>query len=675
HGFRRLRIDGAPVELDNFKKLDRYREHTIDLVVGTVSVKAGRLLKAAGEASLQDLATRALELGKGSFYLDESNPTRAVWFSTQRSDPVTGEAFPDPDPKDFSWNAPRGWCPTCRGHGSLHSWMLEDERFEDLDFHLTDGMVCPACKGQRLNPVSRAVTLTTRSGVSCNLPDLLALTPPAVLATLENLRLDKRGEAILAEILPEIRERLLFMEEVGLQYLTLDRSTSTLSGGEAQRIRLAAQLGSNLAGALYVLDEPSIGLHERDNERLLESLDALKEKGNSLLIVEHDSNTMQRADHIIDLGPGAGRQGGSILAEGSLATLLRNPASLTGQYLKSGLPHPSRGHYRPLPDPFNPRRPRSREDWIHLREASLRNLKGADILIPRQRLVVVCGVSGSGKSTLVRDLLMPAARRAIREKAASLKGALRRDGFRALSGIQGFRQVIEVDQSPIGKTPRSTPATYIGAFERIRELFAQTPEARLHGYQRGTFSFNTKGGRCESCKGAGRIRLEMNFLPDTYVPCEECQGRRYGHELEEIRWRDASIADVLQMTFEEAAAFFAFDSQLASILQLMVETGLGYLTLGQSSPTLSGGEAQRLKLVSELAKGLPTFVERSNARLKPNLYILEEPTIGLHLHDCERLIHLLHRLVELGHSILVIEHHLDLIAEADYLIEVGPDGG
>lgn len=679
HGFTHLRIDGTPVELDRFKKLDRYREHTIDLVVGRVMVKGGRILNVScgpsGQTSLQDLAARALDLGKGSFYLDDSTPTRAVWFSTQRSDPVTGEAFPDPDPKDFSWNAPRGWCPTCRGHGALYTWMLEDERFDGLDVPVTDGMVCPACRGERLNPVSRAVTLTTRSGDSRNLPALLSLTPPAVLDTLANLRLDKRGEAILAEILPEIRERLLFMEEVGLQYLSLDRPTNTLSGGEAQRIRLAAQLGSNLAGALYVLDEPSIGLHERDNARLLDSLDALKEKGNSLLIVEHDSHTMQRADHIIDLGPGAGRQGGSILAEGSLDNLLRNPASLTGQYLKSGLPHPSLGRYRSLPAPFNPRRPRSREEWIHLRDASLRNLKGADVLIPKERLVVVCGVSGSGKSTLVRDLLMPAARRAIREKTVSLKGTPRRDGFRSLSGVHTFRQVIEVDQSPIGKTPRSTPATYIGAFDRIRELFAQTPEARIHGYQRGTFSFNTKGGRCESCKGAGRIRLEMNFLPDTYVPCEECQGRRYGPELEQIRWKNASIADVLRMTFEEAATFFSFDSHLSAVLQLMVETGLGYLTLGQSSPTLSGGEAQRLKLVSELAKGLPSLEERARARLKPNLYILEEPTIGLHLHDCERLIHLLHRLVDLGHSIIVIEHHLDLIAEADYLIEVGPDGG
>jgi excinuclease ABC subunit A len=553
--------------------------------------------------------------------------------------------------------------------------MEEDERFEEVEDSVDDGEPCPDCLGERLNLVSRSVFLKTVAGNRYNLPKLLSLTPGKLLQEMDALDLDKRGRIILDEILPEIRERLNFMDEVGLQYLSLDRPTNTLSGGEAQRIRLAAQLGSNLAGALYVLDEPSIGLHERDNQRLLDSLDELKAKGNTLLVVEHDAHTMRQADHIIDLGPGAGKNGGEILAEGTLDKLLKSKKSLTGQYLKKGIKHPARGEWRPIPEAFNPRKRSSSNDWIALKKASLRNLKGDDIFIPKERLIMVCGISGAGKSTLVRDLLMPSAQRAIREDQSTLKGNLSRDGFTTLTGANSFRQVIEVDQSPIGKTPRSTPATYIGAFDRIREFFANTPEARMHGYQRGTFSFNTKGGRCETCKGAGRIKLEMNFMPDTYVPCEDCNSRRYGPELDEIRWKGSSIADVLEMTFEEAAAFFAFDSQLGAILKLMVETGLGYLTLGQSSPTLSGGEAQRLKLVSELARGLPTFQERKTATVQPNLYILEEPTIGLHLHDCERLIHLLHRLVDQGHTVIVIEHHLDLIAEADYLIEIGPDGG
>lgn len=679
HGYPLLRIDGQWVAVSAFKKLDRYREHNVDLATGTIEFKNGRIHSVTtrqGERTpLSGLVDLAINLGKGSFYLAAEQAPEPVWFSTRRSDPVTGEAFPDLDPKDFSWNAQRGWCPTCRGHGALYAWMEEDERFEDIGHAVEDGQLCPDCHGERLNPISRAVFLKTVSGNRYNLPRLLHLNPASLLHELESLELDARGRAILAEILPEIRERLKFMDEVGLQYLGMDRPTNTLSGGEAQRIRLAAQLGSNLAGALYVLDEPSIGLHERDNQRLLDSLEDLKNKGNTLLVVEHDAHTMRQADHIIDLGPGAGRNGGKILAEGALDKLLKNRRSLTGQYLRKGICHPLRGSWRDLPAPFNPRRRSAPDDWMVLRKASLRNLKGDDVFIPKQRLTMVCGISGAGKSTLVRDLLMPNAQRAISEGDKRLTGNRRRDGFTTLIGAHTFRQVIEVDQSPIGKTPRSTPATYIGAFDRIREFFASTPEARMHGYQKGTFSFNTKGGRCETCKGAGRIKLEMNFMPDTYVPCEDCNSRRYGPELEEIRWKGASIADVLEMTFEEAARFFEFDSQLGAILQLMVETGLGYLTLGQSSPTLSGGEAQRLKLVSELARGLPTFQERKSASIQPNLYILEEPTIGLHLHDCERLIHLLHRLVDQGHTVIVIEHHLDLIAEADYLLEIGPEGG
>lgn len=679
-GYVTLRIDGNWSPLEKFKKLDRYREHIIDLVVGSISAnKTG--LQASGPKGepiqLETLVHSALQLGKGSFFVASEKNLDPIWFSTSRSDPITGQAFPDLDPKDFSWNAPRGWCPTCHGYGMIYPWMVEDERFENLDEAHTDeaGSSCPDCNGQRLNRISRAVFLKTQSGHRYNLPELLALTPSKLLGVLTDLVTDQRSSRILDELLPEIRERLRFMDDVGLGYLSLDRATKTLSGGESQRIRLAAQLGSNLAGALYILDEPSIGLHERDNMRLIQSLKNLKDKGNTLLVVEHDANTMRHADHIIDLGPGAGTKGGTILAEGTLQELLLNDKSLTGKYLKEGMQHPSRGEWRPIPKPYNARSKTSREEWIHLSNASLRNLKGFDLLLPKNRLIMVCGVSGAGKSTLVRDLLMPAMQAALKAKKSSLKGSSKM-GFGQLAGAANFRQIIEVDQSPIGKTPRSTPATYIGAFDRIRDIFANAPEARLRGFNSGTFSFNTKGGRCDSCKGAGRVKLEMNFMPDTYVPCEDCDGRRFGPDVEDIRWNGRNIGDILAMSFEDAAQFFSFDSLLADLLGLMVETGLGYLTLGQSSPSLSGGEAQRLKLVSELASGLPSFRDRRlGTAYRPNLYVLEEPTIGLHMHDCQRLLKLLHRLVDQGHSVIVIEHNPDLIMEADYLVEIGPEGG
>ena len=472
-----------------------------------------------------------------------------------------------------------------------------------------------------------------------------------------------------------------FMDHVGLGYLGLDRATATLSGGEAQRIRLAAQLGTNLSGVLYVLDEPSIGLHARDNAKLIQSLLQLRNRGNTLVVVEHNLDTMRQADRIVDLGPGAGIHGGHIVANGTLAQLRKNKHSLTGRYLRKKMTHPLRGEYRPLPAAWQARRKATHAGWIILRGARLRNLKEFDLHLPLQQLNVVCGVSGSGKSTLIRDLLRPLVETALQTKSTKL---LPKDlntqkqltaAFTSLHGANAVRKVVEVDQSPIGKTPRSTPATYIGAFDRIREIYAALPEARFRGYNAGTFSFNTKGGRCETCKGAGRIKLEMNFMPDTHVTCEDCQGRRYGEELSTLRWNGKSIADVLAMSFEEAANFFSFHTRLAALMQLMVETGLGYITLGQYSPTLSGGEAQRLKLVSELAKGLPSLKERQYNLGAGNLYLLEEPSIGLHSSDVERLNHLLHRLVDQGHTVVLIEHHLDCIAEADYIVEIGPEGG
>ena len=715
HDYEILRIDSRLVHLDDFKKLDRYVEHDIDLVVaelngGQCSVVAAKR-RGGNNGALPSNLKEALRLGKGSAFLLRPEPVERdgtkgeVLFrlSTKRTDPNTGEAFPELDPKHFSWNSPRGWCPTCRGYGQLFDWMAGEDEDNPVHDHLDDiedGATCPDCEGARLNALSRAVRLPLKERRTSNkknskldvrpstfdlrdsvsLPELLSLTPSQLLNTLKALKTTKRTQAIVAELLPEIEERMRFMDRVGLDYLGLDRATATLSGGEAQRIRLAAQLGSNLSGVLYVLDEPSIGLHARDNAKLLESLDQLRKRGNTLVIVEHNEATMRKADRILDLGPAAGIHGGEIVASGTLAQIKKSKRSLTAQYLRKQMQHPLRGAHRELPAAWSPRKKKSKEPWIALQGASLRNLKGFDLQIPKRRLNVVCGVSGAGKSTLIRDLLKPLVETAIDKKSDKLTiknspFAICPSPFRALHGADSIRKVIEVDQSPIGKTPRSTPATYIGAFDIIREIFAKLPEANMRGYTPGTFSFNTKGGRCETCKGAGRVKLEMTFMPDTYLTCEDCNGRRYGAELDELRWHGKSIADVLQMSFEEAADFFSFHTQLSSLMQLMVETGLGYITLGQYSPTLSGGEAQRLKLVSELAKGMPTFKERQYNKGQGNLYILEEPTIGLHLSDVERLIELLHRLVDKGHTVVVIEHHLEVIKDADYLIEIGPNGG
>ena len=677
-GYQFLRCNGVLTPIKDFQKLDRYREHDVEVAVAHFALGGKQIrTEIKGDPDRQEVALElALKIGKGACFLVDANGRLLSWFSTSRTDPVTGESFPELDPKHFSWNSVRGWCPTCRGHGALYTWMLEDEKFDALPLHFTDEQICPSCQGGRLNPVSQAVYLHTKKGQPHNLPELLALPPVKLLDTLEHLALDARGRAIVKDLVPEIRERLKFMDEVGLGYLTLDRSTDTLSGGEAQRIRLAAQLGSNLSGVLYVLDEPSIGLHARDNARLLDSLEQLRAKGNTLLVVEHAAETMRRADRVLDLGPGAGVHGGSILALGTVDELMRHGDSLTGRYLREGIAHPLRGMRREIPPAYNARRKSSPQEWLVLDEPRLRNLKGDRLTLPKERLIVFCGISGAGKSTLVRGLLVPAVERSIRLQKDKLPGG---DSsglpFKELRHAGNFRHVIEVDQSPIGKTPRSTPATYIGAFDIIRQYFGQLPEAKMRGHAPGTFSFNTKGGRCEECKGAGRIKLEMNFMPDTYVACDACGGQRYGAELLDLRWNGKNIADVLAMTFEEAAEFFSFHSRLHAMLTLMVETGLGYLTLGQSSPTLSGGEAQRLKLVSELTKGLPTFQDRKRGIVSQNLYVLEEPTIGLHLADCERLIELLHRLVDQGHTVVVIEHHLDLIADADYVVEIGPEGG
>jgi len=720
-GYELMRADGRLLRTDTFQKLDRYKEHDIEAVVSDLKGKAGKETAAA--------LTLALKLGKGACFLLTPAGEILSWFSTTRTDILSGESYPELDPKHFSFNSPKGWCPTCRGHGRIYDWMLtpdeDDERSDEVadalrtfdpDDVSAHGKVCPTCHGERLSRIARAVRLPLRtakisgfrsqvsglSNSSISLPELTRLTPDDLLTTLRNLQLEARGKLITQDIVPQIEERLRFLGQVGLDYLQLDRPTETLSGGEAQRIRLAAQLGSNLSGVLYVLDEPSIGLHARDNDRLIETLLSLRDKGNTVLVVEHDDVVMERADRIIDLGPGAGIHGGTVLANESPAGIKQNAASLTGLFLAKGIAHPIRGAYRSVvagvaapgrQKPGSATRAISTA-WLELTGINFRNLKDQTLRLPLGRLTMACGPSGAGKSTLFRDILHPAVATAIKSRKAKLSGKdfvrftkfesdnLQVSGLRPqvspfaeLRGANGFRTVVEVDQSPIGKTPRSTPATYLGIFDLIRQFFASLPEAKMRGYSASRFSFNVAGGRCETCSGAGRIKLEMAFMPDSYLPCDDCGGSRFGPELADIAWKGKTIGEVLKLSFDEAAVFFDFHSQLSQVCKLMVDCGLGYLTLGQSSPSLSGGEAQRLKLVTELTKGLQTYKERSHNIAVKNLYLLEEPTIGLHLSDCEKLIHVLHNLVDQGHTVVVIEHHLDLLAEADYIVELGPNGG
>ena len=660
HGFETLLVDGHFVEADGFQKLERFREHTIDVLLG----------EAAGEAEVRALVERALEIGKGTARLLDAKG-HSTTLSTEMNCPKCGDSFEELDPRLFSFNSPHGWCTVCRGFGEVWDAADTPERESALEAEMDEerqhewleegeAVVCPSCKGSRLNTIARNVRIQ-----DWTIDDMTSKSVRNARNLLRDLRFEKTHGIIAADILPEIGQRLEFMARVGLDYLALNRSAKTLSGGESQRIRLAAQLGSNLRGVLYVLDEPTIGLHPRDNQALLDTLDTLKAKGNSLVVVEHDEDTMRRADTIVDLGPRAGCHGGEVVAVGTLASILEHPRSATGRCLREPLSHPTRGERRPLETVAN---------WVEITGACVNNLKDVDARFPVGRFTVLTGISGSGKSTLMRSVLLPAVKHALSRR----KSATPIRGFEEIKGAEHIANVYEVDQSPIGKTSRSTPATYIGFFDDIRKQFAQVPAARMRGYTASRFSFNNEGGRCETCGGQGIIKIEMNFLPASYIPCGDCLGKRYNAPTLEVLYNGRSIGDVLDLTFEEAAEFFHANPRIQRPLALLVETGLGYLKLGQPSPTLSGGEAQRLKLVTELTRGIGvaehTRIRRQRTP-KSTLYLLEEPTIGLHMADVHDLLKVLHRLVDDGNTVVVIEHNISLVADADYVIDIGPEAG
>ena len=665
-GFDTLYVDGALIPIAQFNRLERFKEHTIAVVMGVIDAK--RIAKA------RNLAQRALDIGRGTAHLLDSK-NRLTVMSTEMSCPNCGRAFEELDPRLFSFNSPHGACEECGGFGEIWDQKFQTGADENSDSVLenelaaereseridaTEAHECPSCHGSRLNAVARHVRVQGRT-----IDQFTNLSASEAARRIDKLKFHGTEQTIAADLIPEIGQRLRFMENVGLGYLALGRSAKTLSGGESQRIRLAAQLGSNLRGVLYVLDEPTIGLHPRDNLRLLDTLVALRDKGNSLVIVEHDDETMRRADHIVDLGPLAGVHGGQVVAAGTLRDIERSKDSETGRCLKTPLSHPTRKTRRSL---------QAVESWIQIRGARANNLKNIDVRFPVGRLSVITGISGSGKSTLLHDVLLPAVIEQLENRKRSGNGDL----FKLVSGTEEIEAVYEVDQSPIGKTSRSTPGTYIKVFDEIRNLYGQLPVSRVRGYSASRFSFNAEGGRCESCKGQGVIKLEMNFLPEALVLCEDCGGRRYNPQTLEVLYNEKSIGDVMEMTIEEAAEFFHAHPKIARPLSLLNETGLGYLKLGQPSPTLSGGEAQRLKLVTQLKRGVGRAEnERIRKMRKPGstLYLLEEPTIGLHMADVDLLLKVLHRLVDEGNTVIVIEHNLSVIAEADYIVDLGPEAG
>jgi len=733
-GFSRARVDGEVRDLTEDIRLDRYYQHTIEIVVDRLVAKEGI------ERRLTDSLETALRLAEGVAMVDIiDGPT--LTFSQHLACEFDGLSFEELQPRNFSFNSPYGACPECSGIGTRYQVDIDlivpdpdlsleeggiviwsghrdkyhqrvltavaerfsipmdkpyaklskkhrtilmqgagdepidvsyvnrwgrkrrymttfegafpfiNRRYQDTDSDAARSyyqqfmreVPCDTCQGGRLNPFSRAVTVDDMS-----LPELSALSLRRAADVIGRFELSERDAKIADLILREITARLQFLLDVGLDYLTLSRTAATLAGGEAQRIRLATQIGSGLVGVLYILDEPSIGLHQRDNQRLIETLLRLRDLGNTVIVVEHDEETIRVADHIVDIGPGAGEHGGRIVAEGPLKAILQEKASITGDYLAGR---------RSIAIPT--RRRELDERSLTVVEATQNNLQKVTVRFPLGRFVVVTGVSGSGKSSLVQDVLSKGLAAGL-NRARELPGRHKR-----IEGLEEVDKIINIDQSPIGRTPRSNPATYSGVFDRIRELFASTPEAKVRGYKPGRFSFNVKGGRCEACKGDGTIKIEMHFLPDVYVPCEVCKGKRYNRDTLQVLWKGHSIADVLGMSVEEALGFFENQPRIARILQTIYDVGLGYVRLGQPATTLSGGEAQRVKLSSELGK-------RATGR---TVYVLDEPTTGLHFDDVRKLLQVLQRLVDSGNTVIVIEHNLDVIKTADWLIDLGPEGG
>jgi excinuclease ABC subunit A len=731
-GFVRAIVDGEVIELAEPPKLNRKLNHTISVIVDRLVVRA------ADRGRLSDSVETALKLAEGNAEVTRQDDGSLNLFSEKYGCPVCGISLPELEPRHFSFNSPFGACAKCGGlgirrevsedlilgdpsitilEGVVLPWGEPDgylkkvilpglakqlgfnlstpwgeiprdvrdkllygtgsksptgsaqkatwegilrtiqRRYEETDsdslrLELEEFMVardCTACGGMRLKPESLAVTIAGK-----NIGELVQLSITDALAFFVSVPVRSKGVSgldadIAGPILKEVRERLRFLNDVGLEYLTLGRAAESLSGGEAQRIRLATQIGSRLVGVLYILDEPSIGLHQRDNARLLATLRGLRDLGNTVIVVEHDEETMRAADHLIDLGPGAGKHGGLVIAAGTVDEVRATKESITGRYLRGELEIavPER---RRDPDPHR---------MLHIEGAREHNLQNLDVQIPLGLFVAVTGVSGSGKSTLIEDILQRAMSRHF-YRARVIPGAHKR-----IRGFEHLDKVIDIDQSPIGRTPRSNPATYTGLFTPIRELFAELPEAKIRGYGPGRFSFNVKGGRCEACEGDGLLKIEMHFLPDVYVPCDVCKGKRYNRETLEVRFRGLSIADVLEQTVEDALEFFENQPRIRQKLQTLSDVGLGYIHLGQSATTLSGGEAQRVKLSAELSK-------RDTGR---TFYILDEPTTGLHFEDVRMLLEVLHRLVDRGNTVLVIEHNLDVIKTADWIIDLGPEGG
>jgi len=731
-GFVRLRVDGELHEISDEFDLDKNKKHTIEVVVDRI------IIRDQVHTRLTDSVETALRLGEGIVVVDIINQEELT-FSEHFACPDCGISMEELTPRMFSFNSPYGACPACDGlvykmefdpellidwnlslnDGALIPWRdsksqwlhsvidafcqqhqidtnqplkslpsesvelllygspehvtfkytnreghtrIYDSVYEGLIPHLNrryretssewvheeleqfmSMRLCTACHGKRLRPEVLGVTVGGK-----NIMEVSSLSVRECLSFFKNLQLNDREQIIAHQIIKEVNERLGFLDNVGLDYLSLDRATATLSGGEAQRIRLATQIGSSLMGVLYILDEPSIGLHQRDNQKLIDALQKLRDLGNTLIVVEHDEETMRASDWIIDIGPGAGAHGGQVIAEGTYEDICGNENSLTGQYLSGK---------RQIPVPKARRQPNDK--WLKIIGARENNLRNIDVAIPLGLFICVTGVSGSGKSTLINEILYKKLAHELHHSAVK-PGAHER-----IEGIEYLDKVINIDQSPIGRTPRSNPATYTGAFDGIRELFAMTPEAKVRGYQPGRFSFNVKGGRCEACQGDGIIKIEMHFLPDVYVPCEVCKGTRYNRETLEVHYRGKSIADVLDMTVDEAVELFQAIPKIHRKLQTLKDVGLGYIKLGQPATQLSGGEAQRVKLATELSR-------RSNGR---TLYILDEPTTGLHFEDIRKLLFVLQRLVDSGDTVLVIEHNLDVIKTADYIIDLGPEGG